>query len=71
MKITIIGPAYPYRGGIALFSNRLADALVEEGHDVNSFEYYLWGSKEIVESLKEYVASKGVNADNMFFENFG
>jgi D-inositol-3-phosphate glycosyltransferase len=35
MKITIIGPAYPYRGGIALFSNRLADALVEEGHDVD------------------------------------
>jgi glycosyltransferase involved in cell wall biosynthesis len=35
MKITIIGPAHPYRGGIALFSNRLADALVEEGHAVN------------------------------------
>lgn len=34
MKITIIGPAYPYRGGIALFSNRLAKALQDEGHEV-------------------------------------
>ena len=34
MKITIIGPAHPYRGGIALFSNRLADALVDKGHQV-------------------------------------
>ncbi|NQX97254.1 MAG: glycosyltransferase [Flavobacteriales bacterium] len=35
MKIIIIGPAHPYRGGIALFSNRLADALVVDGHAVN------------------------------------
>ncbi len=34
MKITIIGPAYPYRGGIALFSNRLAEALMDAGHEV-------------------------------------
>ena len=35
MKITIIGPSYPYRGGIALFSNRLAEALLADGHEVN------------------------------------
>jgi D-inositol-3-phosphate glycosyltransferase len=35
MKITIIGPAYPYRGGIALFSNRLAESLSAAGHEVN------------------------------------
>ena len=35
MKITIIGPAYPYRGGIALFSNRLAESLSKAGHEVN------------------------------------
>ncbi len=34
MKITIIGPAYPFRGGIATFNNRLAEALIEEGHEV-------------------------------------
>lgn len=35
MKIIIIGPAHPYRGGIALFSNRLADALATEHHTVS------------------------------------
>jgi glycosyltransferase involved in cell wall biosynthesis len=35
MKIIIIGPAHPYRGGIALFSNRLADALSADGNAVN------------------------------------
>lgn len=35
MKIIIIGPAHPYRGGIALFSNRLADALAADNHAVN------------------------------------
>ena len=35
MKIIIIGPAHPYRGGIALFSNRLADALAADNNTVN------------------------------------
>ncbi|PCJ26530.1 MAG: glycosyl transferase family 1 [Flavobacteriales bacterium] len=41
MKITIVGPAYPYRGGIALFSNRLAEALVSGGHEVNIVTFKL------------------------------
>ncbi len=41
MKITIIGPSYPYRGGIALFSNRLAQALVADGHEVNIVTFKL------------------------------
>ncbi len=35
MKITILGPAHPYRGGIAALNERLARQLVEEGHEVN------------------------------------
>ncbi|MEJ6735883.1 MAG: glycosyltransferase [Flavobacteriales bacterium] len=35
MKIIIIGPAHPYRGGIALFSDRLADALSADDNAVN------------------------------------
>ncbi|TNF43184.1 MAG: glycosyltransferase [Bacteroidetes bacterium] len=35
MKITILGPAHPYRGGIAALNERLARQLVDEGHDVN------------------------------------
>lgn len=35
MKITILGPAHPYRGGIAALNERLAKQLVDEGHAVN------------------------------------
>jgi len=42
-KIIIIGPAHPLRGGIAAFNERLAAALMEEGHHVTiltfSFQY--------------------------------
>ena len=42
-KIIILGPAHPLRGGIAAFNERLAEALMEEGHLVTiltfSFQY--------------------------------
>jgi len=41
MKIIIIGPAHPYRGGIALFSNRLADALAVDNNAVNIVTFKL------------------------------
>ncbi len=41
MKITIIGPSHPYRGGIALFSNRLAEELTLAGHDVKIVTFKL------------------------------
>lgn len=34
MKIVIIGPAHPYRGGIAAFNERLAQEFITEGHEV-------------------------------------
>ena len=34
MKIVIVGTAYPYRGGLATFNERLARQFGEEGHDV-------------------------------------
>jgi glycosyltransferase involved in cell wall biosynthesis len=34
MRIKIIGPAYPYRGGLAAFNERLAVQFQDEGHDV-------------------------------------
>jgi len=46
MKLTLIGPVYPYRGGIAHFTSMLARKLIEAGHDVQmiSFkkQYPLW-----------------------------
>ncbi len=35
MRITLIGPAHPFRGGIAALNERLAKQLIAEGHQVN------------------------------------
>lgn len=35
MKITLLGPAHPFRGGIASLNERLAKQLILEGHEVN------------------------------------
>jgi len=41
MKIVILGTAYPYRGGIAAFTDRLATEFVKEGADVEVFTFKL------------------------------
>ena len=41
MKIIIIGTAYPYRGGLAAFNERLAREFVAEGHDVKMMTFTL------------------------------
>ena len=40
-KIVIVGPAYPYRGGIAAFSDRLALAFQSDGYDVEIVTFTL------------------------------
>ncbi len=39
MKITIIGPVTPYRGGIAHFTTLLAAKLTKTGHDVQVISF--------------------------------
>lgn len=41
MKITIIGTAYPFKGGLASFNERLAYALQEQGHEVSILTFTL------------------------------
>lgn len=41
MKILIVGPAHPYRGGIAALNERLAVQLQSEGHDVEIVSFTL------------------------------
>jgi D-inositol-3-phosphate glycosyltransferase len=41
MKIIIIGTAYPYRGGLAAYNERLAKQFVDEGHDVTILTFTL------------------------------
>lgn len=41
MKIIILGTAYPYRGGLAAFNERLACELQSQGHDVEIYTFTL------------------------------
>ena len=41
MKILIIGPAYPLRGGLAAFNERLAEAFMEQGDEVEIVTFSL------------------------------
>lgn len=41
MRIAILGPAHPYRGGIASYNERLAQAFMEQGHEVEVFTFTL------------------------------
>lgn len=40
-RIVIVGPAYPYRGGIADFNERLAQEFQREGHEVIIYTFTL------------------------------
>ncbi len=40
-KIIIVGTAWPYRGGLAAYNERLAHEFVKEGHDVEMFTFTL------------------------------
>lgn len=40
-NILIIGPAYPYRGGIAAFSERLASQFIDNGYNVDLITFTL------------------------------
>lgn len=41
MKIAILGTAYPYRGGLAAFNERLARQFMSEGHEVTIYTFTL------------------------------
>lgn len=41
MKVILIGPAYPYRGGIAAFTDRLAKEYVSQAVDVEVYTFTL------------------------------
>jgi glycosyltransferase involved in cell wall biosynthesis len=40
-RIIIIGPAYPLRGGLATFNQRLAEEFIKEGHDCKLVSFSL------------------------------
>lgn len=40
-KVAIIGTAYPYRGGLAAYSERMTKEFVDNGHDVTLYTFKL------------------------------
>jgi glycosyltransferase involved in cell wall biosynthesis len=54
MKITILGPAHPLRGGIAALNERLAKQLVSEGHEVNIVSFSLQYPKLLFPGKTQY-----------------
>ena len=58
MKITIIGPSYPYRGGIALFSNRFAESLSTAGHEVNIVTFKMQYPSFLFPGKTQFVTDK-------------
>lgn len=75
MKITILGPAYPYRGGIAAFNDRLAIEFMSAGDDVNIENFSLQYPEFLFPGKTQYNPSKApsdvcmersVNSVNMF-----
>jgi D-inositol-3-phosphate glycosyltransferase len=68
MKILLIGPANPYRGGIAAFNECLAIQLLKEGHDVEIISFTLQYPKLLFPGKSQYTNAKppeGVNISRM------
>ncbi|MFV0346018.1 MAG: glycosyltransferase [Bacteroidales bacterium] len=55
MKIAIVGPAYPYRGGIASYNERLAKELQVDGHEVTIYTFTLQYPDILFPGKSQYV----------------
>lgn len=73
MKVVIVGPAYPYRGGIALFNERLAKAFQDNNDEVEIITFtlqypnFLFPGKtqfSDAEPIKELKITRSINAVN-------
>lgn len=75
MKIIIIGTAYPYRGGLAAYNERLAKEFVSEGHDITILTFTLQYPGFLFPGKSQYLdgpapeglkIERGVNSVNPF-----
>jgi glycosyltransferase involved in cell wall biosynthesis len=57
MKIAIIGTAYPYRGGLASYNERLASAFQEQGHDTVIYTFTLQYPNFLFPGKSQYSSS--------------
>lgn len=54
MRVIILGPAWPYRGGIAAFGERLARQYQQEGHEVEMVTFTLQYPKFLFPGKTQY-----------------
>lgn len=75
MKVVVVGPAYPYRGGIALFNERLSKAFLENNNEVEIITFTLQypsflfpGKTQFSEGTppKELIIKRKINSINPF-----
>lgn len=65
-KIVILGPAYPYRGGLASFNERLALQFLNEGHEVVIYTFTLQYPNFLFPGKTQY--STGTAPENLKIE---
>jgi len=68
MKIIIVGTAFPYRGGLAAYNERLAREYVKQGHDVEIITFKLQYPAFLFPGKSQYsseFAPKGLNIKRM------
>jgi glycosyltransferase involved in cell wall biosynthesis len=58
LKIIIIGPAFPLRGGIADFNEALAKSLSEQGDDVSLYSFYYQYPKILFPGTSQFSEGK-------------
>ena len=59
MKIVIVGPAYPLRGGIANFNEALCRALVRAGHEAKIYSFSLQYPSLLFPGKTQFDTGKG------------
>lgn len=63
MKIISLGPAYPYRGGLASFNDRLAGQFLTDGHNIEIFTFSLQYPKFLFPGKTQF--TDGPGPDNL------
>lgn len=59
MKIISLGPAFPYRGGLASFNDRLSLQFLREGHDIEIFTFKLQYPRLLFPGKSQYTGGSG------------
>jgi glycosyltransferase involved in cell wall biosynthesis len=63
MKIISLGPAYPYRGGLASFNDRLSTQFITEAHNIEIFTFSLQYPKFLFPGKTQF--TDGPGPDNL------